>query len=191
MNMRRPQLDPSLDVAEIVLDGLVEHVRLWQADTMETVESLRASRQQVEEHQKRFESPGAVREFVSFFENFFLRRAADFDRALEQLQAGVIAGQDEALATIAAVAAGEERRCLSFRDKWLNRPLPYEDARPILNAMSACVRDQLIDYRELSKAAAHLRPPTPPDGSGPGASDRPAPDGALDRRALFTKFFKR
>jgi hypothetical protein len=189
--MRRPALQPSLDAAGIVLEAIVEHVRVWQADTLETIEKLRGCRMEVEEKQKHLESPQAALQFADFFADFFLRRAADFDRVLEQLEAGVISGQAEALAQIGAASAAEERRCLSFRDKWLNRPLPYEDVRPVLDRLSAAARDQLHDYRELRKAAAHIRPPEPPEPPGPEPDQGPDGGGGIDRRELFTRLFKR
>ena len=69
-----------------------------------------------------------------------------------------------------------------FRDKWINKPLPYEEMRRLLNKISVDSRDQLTAYGSLNAVADRLEhlvgpPPRPPD------------EGKLDRRALFTRWF--
>ena len=70
-----------------------------------------------------------------------------------------------------------------FRDKWINRPLPYEQVRPLLNQISSETRDQLADYRELHarRLASRGSSPVPEPAR---ADDRP---GRSDRRALFNR----
>ena len=86
----------------------------------------------------------------------------------------------------ASNAAVEQRRCLQFRDKWINRPLPYEDVRPLLTEIVNAAANRLTGYHELTPIANELdalarliQPPQAQDG-------RP-----LDRRQLFTKWFGR
>ena len=73
-----------------------------------------------------------------------------------------------------------------FRDKCINRPLPHERMRPLLNEISVTTRDQLTAFRDLTGIAAKLEeqlqsaPPAPDEGQK-----------SFDRRALFTKFFNR
>ena len=122
--LKRPTLVPPIDTPGLILAGVLEHVRVWQADTLDTADTMRSARGQVDELAARMESPQAVQQFIDEFADFFVRLAADFDRVLEQLEAEVTAGQGEALLRIAATAAAREHQVLAFRDKWLNRQLP-------------------------------------------------------------------
>ena len=87
---------------------------------------------------------------------------------------------------VASNAAVEQRRCLQFRDKWINRPLPYEDVRPMLTDIVNTAAHRLIDYRDVNpiaddlEALARLIRPAPKEETGP-----------LDRRQLFIKWFGR
>jgi hypothetical protein len=187
--LKRPEVTPPIDAADLSAEALARHLRGWQSDTLSTVEAIQQSRERVEDSQKRMESPQAARQFAEFFVDFFVRCAADLEGVIDRLAAGHLEGQSDAVRRIAAAAAAEEQRCVGFRDKWLNRPLPYEDARPVLVALSTAARDQLIDYRQLPKAADRLHalssPPPPRDPAA--SSEHPT----LDRRELFDKLFRK
>jgi hypothetical protein len=156
-----------------------------RARTQAAIDALAAGRQRVEEHAKRLESPQAAHELIDFFTGFFSEALAILDRLAGELADGREAAQVEALRQVASNAAAEQRRSLRFRDKWINRPLPYEDVRPLLNELSMAVRDGLASCRDLNGLADEIAALLPP---GPSA----ASDGrSLDRRELFTKFFGR
>jgi hypothetical protein len=72
-----------------------------------------------------------------------------------------------------------------FRDKWVNKPLPYETVRPTLTQLAGDVRDQLNDYREMTLAANVLLELNTP----PPAAPEPKPEG-LGRRELFSKLVR-
>ena len=128
------------------------------------------------------ENPRAVLEYVDFFIDLFGRIASELDGIALALPENVAAAHPGALRQIASDAAVEQRRCLVFRDKWINRPLPHEEVRPLLNQISIDTRDQLLDYGDLTLAAGRLdmRLGTPPPN--------PKADNAFDRRALFSRF---
>ncbi len=182
----RSGISPPLSGEGIMLvDDILEHLRAWDADTRETIESLRVARRGVEEHARQFESPDAAFEYIDFFTEVFTGAAADLERVVAELPQGVQAAHVDMLRQIASNAAAEQRRCLLFRDKWISRPLPYEQIRPLLSEIAADTRDQLEDYSELKNAASRLE-----ELVAPGA--RPREEGrSLDRRALFTRWFGR
>jgi hypothetical protein len=168
------------------LDEIALHLSQWRADTLETIDALSVCRERVEESAKRLESPQAVFEYIDFFSGFLTEAAGIFARVASDLQQELQRTHVDALRQLASNAAVEQRRILKFRDKWINRPLPYEDVRPLLNQISCATRDRLAAYRPLNDTAARLaqiaglKPATPDD------------DGrTLDRRALFTKWFGR
>jgi hypothetical protein len=103
---------------------------------------------------------------------------------IEELPDGLKPDHLDALRQLASNGAAEQRRCLLFRDKWINRPLPYEQVRPLLNQISVDSRDQLTAYRSLNHAVERLQ-------TMYGAGPKPPDSDKLDRRALFTKWFGR
>jgi hypothetical protein len=185
--IRRGEISPPLsDQGTLSLDDIIRHLRAWQADTLATTESLRLSRQRIGEHVRQLESPEAALEYIDFFVDSFDRAAADIDLIVMELPRGVQRTHLDTLRQIASNAAADQRRCLMFRDKWISRPLPYEQVRALLSQIATDTRDQLEDYRELNLAAERL------EGlAGPEARPPRDPSRALDRRALFTRWFGR
>jgi len=168
----------------VSLDDIVEQLKRSRSDTLETMELLRSSRQQIEDHAKQLEGPKAALEYIDFFLDFFAGAAADLDRVCAELPGGLAGAHVDLLRQIASNASIEQRRCLLFRDKWINKPLPDERMRPLLNQLSTDSRDQIAAYRSLDNAAANLQ-------ALAGLDERSVDDRKLDRRALFTRWFGR
>jgi len=179
---------PRFDAAAAAsAEAVAVHLREWRADTLGTIDALRSLRQQADDASRQLENPTAVAQYIDFFVDLFTRAAADLERVAEGLVQNGAPGDLDALRQIASNAAVEQRRCLMFRDKWINRPLPFEQVRPLLNEISTTTRDQLADYRELSEAVARLQalagPAAPPDAEHRIES--------RSRRELFTRWFGR
>ena len=121
-------------------------------------------------------------EYVDFFIDLFSRTESDLAGICAALPERLSAGHPAALRQIASNADIEQRRCLVFRDKCINRPLPHEDVRPLLNQISIDTRDQLLDYRDLRLAAGRL------DQQLGAPPPSPKAENAFDRRALFSRF---
>jgi hypothetical protein len=157
----------------------------WRDETRASIAVLNSLRQRAEENARKLESPPAVLEFIDFFSGFFTEAAATFERIGGELEQGAKPAHAEALRQLASNAAVEQRRCLKFRDKWINRPLPYEDVRALLTEIPTQTSNRLSAFRDLHGAADMLDSLI---GPGHGSPD----DGrAMDRRALFTKWFDR
>jgi len=192
--IRRRDFTPALtDESSVSREVMLEHLRRWQSDTLETTESLRSHRRRVEESANQLENPQAAIQYLDFFIDRFVRFAADFDRVREELEQGIGRAVAGSFRQIATSAAAEEHRCLVFRDKWVNKPLPYEAVRPMLDRICTDVRDQLIDYRDLNHAAARVETLAGSEGPrGPGSGQQPGEDReGFDRRALFSRLFGR
>jgi hypothetical protein len=165
------------------LDDLLPRLAGWRDETRASVAALISLRQRAEENARKLESPPAVLEFIDFFSGFFTEAAATFERIGAELEQGPKPAHAEALRQLASNAAVEQRRCLKFRDKWINRPLPYEDVRPLLTEIPTQTGNRLVAYRDLHVAADLLDSLIGPAHASPD-------DGrAMDRRALFTKWF--
>ena len=158
MVIRRSDISPSLSGDGIVLvDDILAHLRAWNANTLETIESLRVARQGVEEHAGQFESPDAVLEYIVFFVDVFSRAAADLERVVAEVPQGVLRAHVDMLRQIASNAAAEQRRCLLFRDKWISRPLPYEQIRRCSTRSRRTPGTKLGRYGELQNARTPRR----------------------------------
>jgi hypothetical protein len=102
----------------------------------------------------------------------------------DELRQRVQRAHIDLLRQIASNCRVEQRRCLIFRDKCINRPLPNEQMRPLLNDISVTTRDQLTAFYDFNNAAARLEQiinTTEPE---------PDPRKTLGRRQLFTRIFK-
>jgi hypothetical protein len=165
----------------------IEHLGLRSGEGLSTLELLRGYREQVEADSNALENPRAVLEYIDFFNGLVSRTVSECERIAAGLRQGISPPDLEALRQIASNAAAEQRRCLMFRDKCINRPLPDERMRPLLNEISVTTRDQLTAFRDLNGIAAKLEEQLKPTVLPPAEEEKRS----FDRRALFTKFFNR
>jgi hypothetical protein len=163
---------------------VIEQLAARRADAAVTLELLDSYVQKVEAEQRDLENPQAVRDYIAFFVKFVGDAVGLIDHVVGELPQRATHEQVDALRQAASNAAVEQRRCLLFRDKCINKPLPHERLRPLLNEISVTTRDQLTAFRDLSRAAERIQQllPAPPTAE---------PERAFDRRALFTRFLKR
>jgi hypothetical protein len=169
-------------VTNQTLTDVREQLRRWRCETLEAVDLLHAHRLKVEAQYGLLENPKAVLEYLDAFIGLFGNVSAELAGIDTALEEGARPEHAAALRQIASNASVEQRRCLSFRDKCINRPLPHEEVRPLLNQISIDTRDQLLGFRELNVAASRLDELS-------GVPAEPNDDGrAFDRRSLFTRF---
>jgi hypothetical protein len=184
--IERSELTPTFAAAEpMSLEDITSHLQAWRADTAASEAKLSALRQRVEAGAKQLENPNAAYEYLDFFSGMFHRFGSELDRVASELQSGGAQPEHvDALRQIASNSAAEQRRSVGFRDKWINKPLPYEQMRELLTQIATDVRDQIADYRDLTLAAGRLAELAP----------EPAPpkeeEHSFDRRALFTRLIR-
>ena len=163
----------------------IEHLGLRSGEGLSTLELLRGYREQIESGTASLENPRAVFEYIDFFNELVSRNISECERVASGLRQRVTQGDIDALRQMASNAAAEQRRCLVFRDKCINKPLPDERMRPLLNDISVTTRDQLTAFRDLNgvaeRLANQLNAGTPVEEEKKG----------IDRRQLFTRFFNR
>lgn len=171
-----------MDAASV--EQVVEQIGQRRSDAMATLELLAGYREQIERERAALENPQAVQDYLSFFVDFVSRAVAECDRIVAALPSGIHQGDIDALRQWATNSSVEQRRCLLFRDKCINKPLPHERLRPLLNEISITTRDQLTAFRDFARAADRLASLVP-------AAPAPAPPKrGMDRRELFTRLFK-
>ena len=167
-------------MAETNINPLIERLRDAAGASAETTRALLDHRREIEANTRRLEAPQAALQLVDDFVDLFNRSATECERIAGELAEGVRRRHVEAIRQIASNLALEQRRILIFRDKWVNKPLPYEDMRPVLTAVSGRARDQVDAYRALKDLATELEAALP----------QPADSKAMDRRALFTRLIR-
>jgi hypothetical protein len=167
----------------MTIDEVIALLAERRAQAVQAVDRIRAYRQQVDEGARQLENPRAAVEFADFFIDFLARAVSGLEEIAGELAVGVRRPQIDALRQLASNAAAEQRRCLVFRDRCINKPLPYEQMRPLLSGLSTSARDELDALRQLSAAAAALEPLVQA-----GASEEDSR--SFDRRALFTRLFR-
>lgn len=164
-----------------VIESLVER----RVDAATTIELLETCRSQVVADSSALENPKAVLEHLDFFAGLVTGAAGECARIAQELDRAPVPAHSAALRQIARNCALEQRRCLLFRDKWINKPLPHERMRPLLNEISVATRDQLTAFRDLDDIAARLDEALQADGS-PVEEKK-----GVDRRELLTRLFRR
>lgn len=167
-----------------LLTAAIEQLGQRRADVVTTLELLQGYRQQAEGDWSSLENPRAVLEYIDFFAELFSRAAGECERVASELPQGIARAHTDALRQVASNSAAEQRRCLVFRDKCINKPLPDERMRPLLNEISVTTRDQLTAFRDLNAVASRLEEMITPPAPSPEEKK------GFDRRALFTRLFK-
>lgn len=168
---------------EPTLPDVVAQLGARKADAVTTLAMLGALRERVVEGSARLENPRLVLEYVDYFAQAIHDVVDVLDQLILELPQRADAAQVQLLREIAANCRTEQRRCLIFRDQCINRPLPDEQMRPLLNDVSVTTRDQLTAFYDLGSAAARLERILP--AGAPAAEARRV----LDRRQLFTRLF--
>jgi hypothetical protein len=183
--IERSAFTPTFAAGEpLSVEDITAQLRLWRSDTAATEARLTALRQRVEEGSRQLESPNAAYEYLDFFCGMLHHFGSEFDRVASDLQSGGAQPEHaDALRQIASNSAAEQRRSVGFRDKWINKPLPYEQMRELLTQIATAVQDQIADYRDLTLAATRLTELT--GEPSPREEER-----GFDRRALFTRLIR-
>jgi len=166
----------------MTIEALMEELRARHEGAGRAAAALRELRAQVEASAKQLENPNAALEYIDFFAGFFEGAASQLEQIAGQVAERVERPHVDALRQLANNSAAEQRRAGIFRDKWINRPLPYETVRPLLPGISTPRRDEIPALRPLAATAAAIEPSI----GEPDAGDAKA----LGRRQLFTRLFK-
>ncbi len=163
---------------------VVDQLAARKADAVHTIETLHALRANVVEASAKFENPQAILDYIDFFLPAFEEVVAACDTLSGEVVVKVQRAHIDLLRQIAANCRVEQRRCLVFRDKCINRPLPHETMRPLLNDISVTTRDQLTAFYDLNNAAARL------ERIINTMEPEPEPKRVLGRRQLVSNIFK-
>lgn len=154
------------------------------ADGRTSVDLLRAYRAQVEAEAALLEAPQAVLDYLDFFIPAFEEVLVALEGLIDALPQRIRRSDVELLRLTAANCRTEQLRCLQFRDRCINRPLPHEEMRRLLNDISVTSRDQLTAFADLEAAARRL------EAIGPQQVRPEGGDRDLGRRDLFSRVLR-
>lgn len=158
-------------------EDILERLRLLRRDTRQAVESLTVLAERLEEIKSQLESPDAVLEYVDLSIHLIGLQADAFDRLVAEASPDMSPPLAARLRRFAASCEPEERRCREFNDRWVQKPLPSEEVRPLLERVVTEVRAQIARLRGLEGLATLAEASAVPTGDA----------GRYDRRALFTR----
>jgi hypothetical protein len=164
------------------VESIVQDLGRHEALARASVAALLERRAEVEASTAQLEGPAAVLEYIDYFCGVFQRAAEELGQMAAALSDGVRQAHVDALRQLASNSAAEQRRSVMFRDKWINKPLPFEAVRPLLTGISRTTREQIDALRSLTDTASVLEPLVV-------AAEEPR-DKGLDRRELFNRLFR-
>jgi hypothetical protein len=177
-----------VSIESFTIDQLIERLAHHRSELVTTLEMLHGYGQQVDTAAADLENPLAVKDYLAFFTTLFSQAVTDCQNIAAELTTEGIKGEHIiALKKLAGAATVEARRCLQFRDKWINKPLPHESMRPLLNDISVTTRDQLTGFKDFFAIIQRLGALSTPVGARPQVKE----ERVFNRRDLFTRFLKR
>lgn len=155
---------------------LLDQLRARRFEAQNALESLGVCRQRVDEHFAKLESAKAAAEYLDTFLDLLTRAVHGLDAIIDGGEPARPRTAADTLRRLAADAERLEPTCREFSDRWVQKPLPFEEVRPLLTQMVSVARHQLSRLRALEDVAARISASAPP----PEAS-------RFDRRGLFSR----
>jgi hypothetical protein len=116
---------------EPTVQDVIEQLAARRNDALSTLEMLRTQRARVIEDAARLENAQVVLDYLDFFIPSIEEVVRECDRIAGEIVHKVRRSHVDVLRQIASNCRVEQRRCLTFRDRCINRPLPHESMRPL------------------------------------------------------------
>ena len=157
MAHERSYLAGATDYTGVSLEDIVLHVNQWQATTEQTIVDLRKYLEKAKQQSELLENPREITSFLDYFIDLFSRYLNDIGRLAREIPKGVTAAHIEIVQQLYRSSKLEEQATIRFKQDWVYKRLPHEEARPLLDKIYGDTRDQLIDYRDLSNVIPRLR----------------------------------
>ena len=129
----------------------------WLENTNSTIKALRVLRERVDNNASSIEYPDEVQRFMEICEDRLSKFSGDLKRLKRELPQGVASRHIETIQQIYSSAVSQDRRITRFRDDHVFRPTQPEEVQRVLEETYITLREQFLDYRDLSNVAARLR----------------------------------
>ena len=157
MTRRRSILRGSTDYTGVPLEDIYEHLKEWRKSTAEMLRNLSKYKTEVIENEPKIEHASTVIIFINSSIDLFNRFLSDFDRILDELPYQVTAPHIEIIDQIYRRSELHEQSCVRFKQDHIETSLRDESMRPLLDAIYADTRDEIVNYSDLSNLITRLR----------------------------------
>ena len=158
-NRERSYLAGLSDFTGVDLEGLIEHLRDWRANTEDTIRLLQLALAEVEKHEEDF-SAHVFREVLGFAHHMidtFTRYIEDFDRLIKELPDEVAERHIAIIDQLYQDSKAQERLCVSFKRDAYEGVHAHCEMIPLTTRVYAISRDMMIDYSDLSNINHRLK----------------------------------
>ena len=157
MTRRRSIVRGGTDYTGVSLEDIFEHLKDWRVSTEELLRNLKKHKFKVIENKYKIEMADAVISFIDASIDIFNRFLYDFDRILAELPSQVTESHIEIISQILRGSEFHENYCVRFDQDHIEKSLRDESMRPLLDAIYADTRDEIINYSDLSNVMPRLR----------------------------------
>lgn len=158
MKHKRSLTVGSTDFTGVDLDEIIEHLKQWDKDTIETIDRLNEYKRTVFAEKELLDAPDNICSYINWFLDMFDRYSGEFKRLIAELPIGVEQRHCEALVQLAEKAKEADRLCVNFQREHFERKLKDERLqRPLIDRIYGDSRDQVLDYLDLDNLSYRLK----------------------------------
>lgn len=145
------------DYTGVSLEDICQHLSEWEKLTRDTISQLEKYRATVKNKAELLENAREVTSYLNFFIDLFSRYLSDIQRLVRELPSGVTEAHVEIVRQLYRSSKTEDDVAIRFRNTWIEKKLPHEEMRPLLDDIYADTRAVLIDYSDLSNLVPRLK----------------------------------
>ena len=145
------------DYTGVGLKDICDHLREWHAYTQDAISALEKCGVEVDKNAHLLQNPREIRRYIAFFLDLFWRYLGDLERLLRELPSGVRQRHVEMVMQIYRSSELEQDHCIKFKNDFIEKSLPDEEVRLLLDEIYKESRQQLIDFADFSNLAPRLR----------------------------------
>lgn len=157
MSYERHYLAGFTDYTGVSLVDICRHLQEWEKVTNNTISQLEKYRAIVNSKSELLENSREVLAYINFFTNLFSRYLSDIQRLVREVPSGVTEAHIEMVSQLYRSSEIEDHVAVRFKNKWIEKLLPHEEMRPLLDDVYAETRGMLIDYKDLCNLAPRLK----------------------------------
>jgi len=157
MTRQRSMLRGGTDYTGVPLEDIYEHLKEWRESTSELLRNLNKYKSEVIENEQKIEHAHAIINFIAISIDLFNRFLSDFDRILVEVPYQVTESHIEIISQIYRRSELHEQSCVRFTQDHIEKSLRNESMRPLLDAIYADTRDEIVNYSDLSNVIPRLR----------------------------------
>jgi len=174
------------DYTGVPLQDIYEHLKDWRNSTNELLHNLNEHKAKAIQYKEQIDRVNVIISFIDGSIDLFSRFLSDFDRLIAEIPDQVTAPHIEIISQILRRSELHEQSCVLFKQDHIEKSIRDESMRPLLDAIYADTRDEIVDYSDLSNVIPRLKTYI---GSGLRNNEHGVSDDALDALELKPNIF--